>query len=184
MLCTGPEHIKPGSGFISFYLKSNPNTAQCRLLLENIYKQISPKGRFDQFSSTYSPLKSEPGSDAKGRALGSWQLFRDDHLDTSKSSETKKTNSVSYNKSSGKRNKVSLPKLQDVPCQLFDQLKDELRNFTKKDMWLLNADHRETFAEHFGIHNIFPLYLDHSGFVMWFLDENNCLLCGIKRSVV
>ena len=72
--------------------------------------------------------------------------------------------------------RVSLPKLQNVPCHLFDQLKDELHDITEKDMWLLNADHRETFAELFGIHKIFPLYLDRSGFVMWFLDENGCLV--------
>jgi len=55
-------------------------------------------------------------------------------------------------------------------------LKDELRDFTEKDMWLLNVDRIETFAKIFGITKIFPLYLDGSEFVIWLLDENKCLL--------
>jgi len=147
---------------------------------QKTYGHISTNMRSDQFSSTYSPSKSEPGSDAKGRALGSWQLFRDEHVDTSKSSEAQNTSSDSYDRSRRRTNKVPLPKLQDVPCQFFDQLKDELHDFTEKDMWRLNVDLRETFAKLFGIHTIFPLYLDSSEFVMWFLDENGCLFMWNK----
>ena len=102
---------------------------------QKTYDHVSTNVRSDQFSSTYSPSKSEPESDAKGRALGSWQLFRDEHVDTSKSSEAQNTSSDSYDRSRRRTNKVPLPKLQDVPCQFFDQLKDELHDFTEKDMW-------------------------------------------------
>ncbi|CAG8521650.1 2469_t:CDS:2 [Paraglomus brasilianum] len=137
--------------------------------------QISTDDRSVQFPSTYSPSKSKSGSDAKERALESWELFRDEYVDAPKSSEAQYTSLDSHNKSSKRTNKVSLPKLQDVPCHLFDQLKDELRDFTEKDMWRLSTDLRETFAKLFGITKIFPLYLDLSEFVMRFLDENECL---------
>ena len=55
-------------------------------------------------------------------------------------------------------------------------------NFTtlQKRICGLDADLRETFAKLFGIHTIFPLYLDSSEFVMWFLDENGCLFMWNK----
>jgi hypothetical protein len=143
---------------------------------QKTYDQISTEGRSDQFPSTYSPSKSESGTDAKETALGSWQLFRDEHVDASKSSKAQYTSSNSHNKISGKKSIVSLPKLLNVPCHLLDQLKDEFRDFTEKDMSLLNADRRETFAKLFGITEIFPLYLDRrTELIMLFLDENNCL---------
>ena len=64
---------------------------------------------------------------------------------------------------------------QDIPGHLFDRLKDELHDFTEKDLHLLNADRRELFAKTFGITKPFPLYLHRSEFVMWLLDENKCL---------
>ncbi|RIA86999.1 hypothetical protein C1645_740435 [Glomus cerebriforme] len=99
-------------------------------------------------------------------------------MDSGRDLETNRSqgiNSDSHNKSSERRNKVSLPKLQDVPDHLFDQLKDELHDFTEKNFCLLNADCREYFAKTFGITKVFPLYLDHSEFVIWLLDENKCL---------
>jgi hypothetical protein len=97
------------------------------------------------------------------------------NMDTSKLNKIQYTNSNSHNKISEKKSIVSLPKLPNVSCHLLDQLKNELHDFTKKNMLLLNADRRETFAKLFGITKIFPLYLDHSELIMWFLDENNCL---------
>jgi len=142
---------------------------------QKTYDLISTDDRSGQFSLTYSPSKSESGSDAKERALGLWQLLKDEYMNASKSSEAQYTNSDSHNRCSKWNRKVSLPKLQDVLCQLFDQLRDELRDFTEKDQQFLNASLREHLAKTFGITKIFPLYLDHSEFLMWFLDENKCL---------
>ncbi|GES80668.1 hypothetical protein GLOIN_2v1707985 [Rhizophagus clarus] len=142
---------------------------------QKTHDRISTDGRSDQFPSTYPSSKSESPSDAKEREMGSWQLRRDECMDSSKPSKAQYTNSDSHNRRSRKNSKASLPKLQDVPHQLFDQLKDELHDFTEKDQRLLNARLREYLAKTFGITQIFPLYLDRSEFVMWFLDENKCL---------
>jgi hypothetical protein len=59
--------------------------------------------------------------------------------------------------------------------KFFNQLKVELHDFTEKDRRLLNASFRGRLAKTFGTTKIFPLYLNRSEFVMWFLDENKCL---------
>jgi len=159
-------------------LESQSQTDSCSIIrsinsgktpTQKTYDRISAEDRSDKFPSS----KSESRSDAKEREMGSWQLRRDEYMDASKSSEAKCTNSDSHNRR--RNSKVSLPKLQDVPYQLFDQLKDELHDFTEKDQRFLNVSLRGHLAKTFGITQIFPLYLDHSEFVMWFLDENKCL---------
>ncbi|CAB5295928.1 unnamed protein product [Rhizophagus irregularis] len=76
--------------------------------------------------------------------LKSWKLLRNEYLDSSESSETNL-----HEESSDESNIISLQKLQDVPCQLLDQLKDELNNYSEKEL-PLNEDLRNTFAEIFG----------------------------------
>jgi len=154
---------------------------------QKTYDHISTDDRSGQFPSTYPSSRSESGSDDKERALGSCQLFRNEHVDSSKSSKTQYANSDSHNRRSNRNGKISLPKLQDVPCQLFNQLKDELHDFTeRKDQRFLDASLREHLAKTFGISQISPLYLDHSEFVMWFLDENKCLFMwnAMENSVI
>ncbi|PKY50380.1 hypothetical protein RhiirA4_466848 [Rhizophagus irregularis] len=81
---------------------------------------------------------------AENGVLKSWKLLRNEYLDSSESSETNL-----HEESSGESNIISLQKLQDVPCQLLDQLKDELNNYSEKEL-PLNEDLRNTFAEIFG----------------------------------
>ncbi|RGB22209.1 hypothetical protein C1646_776464 [Rhizophagus diaphanus] len=149
--------------------------------------QISTEDRSVQFPSTYPPSKSESRCDAKERVLESRQLFRNEYMDAPKSSEAQYTNSDSHNTRSRWNSNVSLPKLQDVPSQLFDQLKDELHDFTeRKNQQYLDASLREHLAKAFGITQIFPLYFDRSEVVMWFLDENKCLFTwnAMENSVI
>ncbi|RIA99203.1 hypothetical protein C1645_747624 [Glomus cerebriforme] len=166
------------------FLESQSQTDSCSIIrninsgktpTQKTYDRTSTEGRSDKFPSTYSSSKSESRSDAKGREMGSCQLRRDEYMDASKSSEAQYTNSDSHNRRRRRNSKVSLPKLQDVPYQLFDQLKDELHDFTEKDQRFLDVSLRGHLAKTFGITQIFPLYLDRSEFVMWFLDENKCL---------
>jgi len=162
-------------------LESQSQTDSCSIIrsinggktpTQKTYDQILTEGRSDKFPSTYSSSKSESH---KGREMGSWQLHRDEYMDASKSSEAQYTNSDSHNRRRRRNSKVSLPKLQDIPYQLFYQLKDELHDFTEKDQRFLDVSLRGHLAKTFGITQIFPLYLDRSEFVMWFLDENKCL---------
>ncbi|CAG8684250.1 6457_t:CDS:2, partial [Funneliformis caledonium] len=50
---------------------------------QKTYDHVSTEDRSGQFPSTYPSSKSESGRDVKERALGSWQLFRNEHVDSS-----------------------------------------------------------------------------------------------------
>ncbi|CAI2163794.1 3510_t:CDS:2 [Funneliformis geosporum] len=91
------------------------------------YKKISTDDRSEQFPSTYPPSKSESGGDAKERALGSWQLLGDEYMEHLSQMRPNMPILILTIDVGG-----SLPKLQDVPFQLLDQLKDELHDFTGK----------------------------------------------------
>ncbi|UZO09029.1 uncharacterized protein OCT59_029269 [Rhizophagus irregularis] len=95
-------------------------------------------------ATTYPPSGSAFGSDAENGVLKSWKLLRNEYLDSSESSETNL-----QEENSDESNIISLQKLQDVPCQLLDQLKDELNNYSEKEL-PLNEDLRNTFVEIFG----------------------------------
>ncbi|CAB5198795.1 unnamed protein product [Rhizophagus irregularis] len=110
---------------------------------EETHDQNSTGYRSAQLPSTYPP-GSAFGSDAENGVLKSWKLLRNEYLDSSESSETNL-----HEESSGESNIISLQKLQDVPYQLLDQLKDELNNYSEKEL-PLNEDLRNTFAEIFG----------------------------------
>ncbi|CAB4432985.1 unnamed protein product [Rhizophagus irregularis] len=143
---------------------------------QKTHGQVSAEYRSGQFPFTYPSTKSGSGSDGKARALGPCQLFRNERMDSLESSKAQHSNSDSHNRRSRWNGEVSLPKLQDVPCHLLDQLKDELHAFTeRKNQRFLNASFRERLAKTFGIAEIFPLYLDRSEYVMWFLNEDKCL---------
>ncbi|GBC40812.2 hypothetical protein GLOIN_2v1482156 [Rhizophagus irregularis DAOM 181602=DAOM 197198] len=99
---------------------------------------------FGASTATYPPSGSAFGSDAENGVLKSWKLLRNEYLDSSESSETNL-----QEENSDESNIISLQKLQDVPCQLLDQLKDELNNYSEKEL-PLNEDLRNTFVEIFG----------------------------------
>jgi hypothetical protein len=138
------------------------------------HDQYSTEYRSAQLPPTYSPPRSASGSDAKNGALEPWKLFRNEHFDSSESSETKYSNSNLHEKSSGGNNVVSLPELQDVQCQLVSRLKDELINYSEKYL-PLSEGRKNYFAKTFGITKVFPLYLSNSKCVLWFLDKDKCL---------
>ncbi|RGB23959.1 hypothetical protein C1646_821855 [Rhizophagus diaphanus] len=115
---------------------------------QKTYGQVSAEDRSSQFLFTYPFTKSGSGSDGKARALGLCQLLRNERMDSLESSKTQYSNSDSYYRRSRWNGEVSLPKLQDIP---------------------------ERLAKTFGITEIFPLYLDRSEYIIWFLNEDKSL---------
>jgi hypothetical protein len=65
---------------------------------QKTYDRVSTEDRSGQFPSTYPSSKSKSGSVGKERVLGSWQLLRDEYMDSSKSSKTQYANSDSHNR--------------------------------------------------------------------------------------
>ncbi|CAG8636878.1 13058_t:CDS:2 [Funneliformis caledonium] len=132
--------------------------------------------RSETFSSTSSPPLTKSGADATDRDLETQKLLRNQSMDASSSNKTEPSSQYFHAVSKEKGENVSLPKLPNVPHHLLEKLKDKLYDIATKDLWLFDEEHREHFAENFGITNICPLFVDHYGFAMWMLDENKRLL--------
>ncbi|CAG8549515.1 8179_t:CDS:2 [Funneliformis caledonium] len=144
--------------------------------LDNSYNQGATTERSETFSSTSSPPLSKSGADATDRDLETRKLLGNQSMDASSSNKTEPSSQYSHAVSKEEDKNVSLPKLPNVPHHLVEKLKDKLYNIANKDLWFFDEEHREHFAEEFGVTNICPLYVDHYGFAMWMLDENKRLL--------
>ncbi|CAG8725945.1 283_t:CDS:2, partial [Funneliformis mosseae] len=130
----------------------------------------------ETFSSTSSPPLTKSGADATDRDLETRKLLGNQSMDAYSSNKTEPSSQYSHAVNKEKGENVSLPKLPNVPHHLLEKLKDKLYDVATKDLWLFDEEHREHFAENFGVTNICPLFVDHYGFAMWMLDENKRLL--------
>ncbi|CAB4416910.1 unnamed protein product [Rhizophagus irregularis] len=76
-----------------------------------------------------------------------------------------------------KRNKGTMQKLQSY-SELVDALKNdrEFHEFHKStDEWLIDQENKEYFKKTYGITNIHPLFVDHYGMTVLFLDDRGIL---------
>ncbi|CAI2179260.1 11371_t:CDS:2 [Funneliformis geosporum] len=157
----------------SFIWSINPRKTQNQIS----NNQSATCERFESFSPKSSPPLSESGIDATDRGLEAWQLLGNQFIDASSSNKSKSSDQYSHKISKEKKKVATLPKLQDVPHQLQDKLKEILYEITFGDLWLYDEEHKEFFAKYYGVHDICPLYVDHHGFSLWMLDKNKRLLC-------
>ena len=101
--------------------------------------------------------------------------------------ETRSPNKDSNNISTQQRNKGNMRKLQSY-SGLVATLKNDhkFRDFYEPtDGWLVDQENKEHFNEKYGITNIHPLFVDHSGMVVSFLDNRNILFawCEMTREM-
>jgi hypothetical protein len=137
-------------------------------------EQLSP-------SSLESAWKCNP----KIRDLKVWELYGNECLDFFIPIEIR--SSDSNNISTQQRNKETMRKLQSY-SELVATLKNDykFRDFYEPtDGWLIDQENKEHFNEKYSITNIYPLFVDHSEMVVFFLDDRNILFawCEITREM-
>ncbi|GBC33393.2 uncharacterized protein OCT59_007563 [Rhizophagus irregularis] len=137
------------------------------------------------------PTPSSPGSARKcypeTRDLGVRELRGDECLDFFMLVETRSPNKDSNNISTQQRNKGTMQQLQSYP-ELVATLKNDRKFhdfYEHTDGWLIDQENKEHFNEKYGITNIHPLYVDHSGMVVSFLDDRGILFawCEMTREM-
>ncbi|CAG8765445.1 791_t:CDS:1, partial [Ambispora leptoticha] len=112
--------------------------------------------------------------------MESWELCGNQPVVSSSQIETRSSNQNSYDLGRGQNGETPLPKLPEVPRQLLDLLKDDRFGFheiTSEDslniVW--HARNLEHFSRKYGITNPRPVFLDHSGFGVWMVDEHGSM---------
>ncbi|CAB4417042.1 unnamed protein product [Rhizophagus irregularis] len=85
------------------------------------------------------------------------------------------------------KNKETMQKLQSY-SELVATLKNDykFRDFYKPtDGWLIDQENKEHFNEKYSITNIYPLFVDHSEMVVFFLDDRDILFawCEMTREM-
>src|ERR1044072_3945826 len=141
----------------------------------------------------YTPAIERPLSFSSGSVwkfvyetgvLGVRELLGDECLDFFMPVETRSPNRVSNNNSIQKGNEGTMRKLQNY-LELVDTLKND-RKFREfhgpTDEWLIDQEYREYFNETYGITNIHPLLVDHSGMVVFFLDDRGILFAWCEMT--
>ncbi|RIA85652.1 hypothetical protein C1645_741397 [Glomus cerebriforme] len=141
-------------------------------------------GRQEKFMYTPErerPLSFSSGSvwkcDSETRVLGVRELRGDECLDFFMPVEIRSPNQFSNNISTRTRNNMTMQKLQSY-SELVDTLKNdrEFREFHgPTDGRLIDQENRKYFYETYGITYICPLFVDHSGMVVLFLDDRGIL---------
>src|SRR4051794_19844523 len=130
-------------------------------------------------------LPSPPGSvwegDSETRVLGIRELCGDECLDLFMPMGTRSPNQVSNNISTQEKNNGTMQKLQSY-SELVDTLKND-REFCEFhgsiDEWLIDQEYREYFNKTYNIH---PLFVDHSGLVVFFLDDRGILFAWCEMT--
>ncbi|CAG8472176.1 1211_t:CDS:2, partial [Paraglomus occultum] len=92
-------------------------------------------------------------------------------LDSSRM-EAGSSDRISHNISADSRSEDTVPELQD----LLEKLKKDPCGFREtRDERLLHPEDREYFCENFGITGVHPVFVDHSGMVVWMLDDRGIM---------
>ncbi|PKY49823.1 hypothetical protein RhiirA4_528630 [Rhizophagus irregularis] len=127
-----------------------------------------------QFISFPSKLRWNDMS--KSGDVGLWELCENKSLDPLNQIETQYSDQYTLNQCENKANQAILPELHKLPDYLCEQLDKNNRfgvhQVTNKDsLGSIDAEYTEFLNETFGITGIQPVFIDHSGFVIWLLDK-------------
>ncbi|RIA86774.1 hypothetical protein C1645_828775 [Glomus cerebriforme] len=139
---------------------------------QNFLGQDSKEQRFISF-----PTKSKWTDKSRDRDLGLWELCGNKSLDLPSQVEAGYPNRNVNNQCANERNDATLSELSNLPDYICEHLDKNNRlgfhQITERDsLDLLDEGHIEYLDETFGITGIQPLFIDHSGLVIWFLDKN------------
>lgn len=124
------------------------------------------------------PERSKQSDNAKTRRMGLWELCRDEPLDLPNQVETQYSDKNTHNRCANEKKEVTLSKLQELPDYLREQINKnnhlKFHQITEKDsLDFVDLEYFSYLNEKFGIKGAQPIFIDHSGYVIWILDEND-----------
>ncbi|EXX70890.1 hypothetical protein GLOIN_2v1731132 [Rhizophagus irregularis DAOM 181602=DAOM 197198] len=124
------------------------------------------------------PERSERSDNAKNRRMGLWELRRDQSLDLPNQVETEYSDKNAHNRCENEKKEASLSKLRELPDYLREQLNKnnhwEFHQITEKDsLDFVDSEYFSYLNEKFDIKSAQPIFIDHSGYVIWILDEDD-----------
>ncbi|CAG8622239.1 9720_t:CDS:2, partial [Ambispora leptoticha] len=118
------------------------------------------------------PSRSEWDNYSKNRNLGVRELRGNKFMDSSISMEAGSSDQISHNISADSKSEDTVQELQD----LLEKLKNDPRGFHEtRDERLLHPEDREYFCDIFGITGVHPVFVDHSGMVVWMFDDRGIM---------
>jgi hypothetical protein len=104
--------------------------------------------------------------------------------------EARHSDQYVHNRSANGRMEATLPELSNLPDYICEQLDKNnppgFHQITKNDsLDFVDAEFIEDLNETFGITGVQPVFIDHSGYTIWLLDEGGNMYqwCEMQRSL-
>jgi len=134
----------------------------------------------DQVSKDHNSLLRSISHSSQQKIHDQDSTGGDDPVDSINLSGAQYYDKNTHDKHTNEKKDIALSKLQDLPYHLQEQLNKNNRfgihEITDKDsLDFVDADFIEYLAKTFGITDIQPLFIDHSGFVIWMLDKDGTM---------
>ncbi|PKY48304.1 hypothetical protein RhiirA4_404271 [Rhizophagus irregularis] len=120
-------------------------------------------------TSNIDKFRSKRNDNAKNRRMGLRKLHRNQSLDLPNQVETEYSDKNTHNRCANEKNEAFLSKLRELPDYLCEQL-------NKNNHWEFHQITEKDFAQ--------PIFIDHSGYVIWILNEDDHCLKYLGKDLI
>ncbi|RIA92949.1 hypothetical protein C1645_820021 [Glomus cerebriforme] len=152
------------------------NSSLLRNISHSSEKEIQRSLDYDQQFVSF-PTKSRWNNMSESREVELQELCENEPLDSLNQVEARYSDQNMHNQYVNEKKDSTLSELHNLPGYICEQLNKNnhfgFHQITNKDsLDFVDAEYIEYLNEKFGITDIQPVFIDHSGFVIWLLDKD------------